>query len=154
MPRKLGTGDRIPSFTLRSQDGGEIASADLLGKGPLVIFFYPKDDTPVCTAEACAFRDQYDVFKEAGAEVIGISADSEASHQSFADRHRLPFVLLSDPDNTVRKQFGAQQALGLIPGRVTYVVDAGGVIRHQFSSQLQAAKHVSEALEVVRSLAG
>jgi peroxiredoxin Q/BCP len=153
MARKLDTGDPIPSFNLRSQDGSEVRSDDLLGKGPLVIFFYPKNDTPVCTAEACAFRDQYDVFKDAGAEVVGISADSASSHQSFASRHRLPFVLLSDPDNRVRKQFGAQQALGLLPGRVTYVVDAKGVIRHQFSSQLQAAKHVAEALQVVRSLA-
>jgi thioredoxin-dependent peroxiredoxin len=143
----------MPTFTLSDQDGASVESAALLGKGPLVVYFYPKDNTPGCTMEACAFRDQYDVFANAGAEVVGISSDRASSHQKFADRYRLPFVLLSDPKHAVRKAFGVGKTLGVLPGRVTFVVDASGIIRHTFSSQLQPLNHVSEALAIVRELA-
>jgi peroxiredoxin Q/BCP len=119
-----------------------------------VLYFYPKDDTPGCTAEACAFRDQYEVFRDAGAEVIGISSDSAKSHQAFAARHSLPFVLLSDPAGKVRGQFGVGKTLGLFPGRVTFVMDRDGIVRHAFDSQLMATRHVSEALDVVKQLVG
>ena len=153
MAKKLGVGDKIPSFSLTNQAGQTVSSTELLGAGPLVIYFYPKDDTPGCTAEACAFRDQYEVFKEAGAEVVGISSDSTESHSGFAARHSLPFVLLSDPGGKLRKQFGARD-FGLIPGRYTYVVDRDGVIRHTFTSQFRATQHVEEALGVIKRLAG
>lgn len=151
--RPLGVGDRIPRFSLPDADGRLVASDDLLGKGPVVIYFYPKDDTPGCTAEACSFRDEYEVFKDAGAEVVGLSGDGREAHAAFRAKHRLPFLLLSDEANAVRKAFGVKATLGLLPGRTTYVVDPQGVIRHKFDSQLFARKHVSEALEAVRRLA-
>ncbi len=151
--RPLQVGDRIPRFALPDADGRVVASDELLGKGPVVIYFYPKDDTPGCTAEACSFRDEYEVFKDAGAEVVGLSGDDATAHAAFRDKHRLPFVLLSDKANAVRKAFGVKSTLGLLPGRSTYVVDAQGLIRHKFDSQLFARKHVSEALEAVKRIA-
>ncbi|MEL7021187.1 MAG: peroxiredoxin, partial [Bacteroidota bacterium] len=107
--------------------------------------------TPGCTAEACSFRDSYEDFTDAGAEVVGISADSPASHAAFAKKHRLPFTLLSDVGNKVRKQFGVPGSLfGLLPGRVTYIFDRNGICQHVFDSQLNATKHVSEAMNALR----
>lgn len=138
-------GKRIPSFKLRNQHDEFVSSEDLLGR-PLVIYFYPKDDTPGCTAEACSFRDTYEAFTDLGAEVIGISADDPESHRLFAERHHLPFLLLSDEDNAVRKAFGVSGSLfGLLPGRVTFVVDAEGIIRYQFNSQFNVYGHVKKA---------
>ena len=149
----LKTGDRVPEFSLKDQTGADFVLGDALGKKVLIIYFYPKDETPGCTAEACAFRDEYEEFVQAGAEVIGVSADSVDSHHRFAVNRRLPFPLLSDPNNTARQRFGVTPTLfGLIPGRVTFVVDKTGIIRHVFDSQLRATKHVSEALRIVKSL--
>ena len=145
-------GDKMPVFELPDQSGKLIKSSELLGRGPVVVYFYPKDDTPGCKAEACAFRDQYEVFKDAGAEVVGISGDSAASHDQFARKYSLPFVLLSDRGNKARKAFGVPKTLGLLPGRVTYVVDKEGVVQHVFNSQIAATKHVDEALDVVKRL--
>jgi peroxiredoxin Q/BCP len=115
-----------------------------------VIYFYPRDDTPGCTKEACSFRDHYEEFREAGAEVIGVSSDSASSHQGFARRHRLPFLLLADRGGEVRKRYGVPATLGLLPGRVSYVIDREGIVRHVFESQLQATRHVDEALAALR----
>jgi peroxiredoxin Q/BCP len=153
MASSLRPGDRAPSFDLPAQDGQRVTLAELTAKGPVVVFFYPKDETPGCTAEACGFRDRYDVFQEAGASVVGISSDSAASHRRFAERHGFPFVLLADDGGRVRAQFGVPKTLGLFDGRSTYVIDREGVVQHVFHSQLQATKHVDEALEAVRSLA-
>lgn len=150
---KIKTGSKIPSFALKDQDGKLFDIKELLGWKNFVIYFYPKDDTPGCTKEACSFRDQFEDFQDAGAEVIGISADSVESHKQFAEKHRLKFRLLSDPDNQVRKTFGVPaDFLGLLPGRVTYIVDKTGTVRHVFNSQLNAAKHVTEALKVLQQL--
>jgi peroxiredoxin Q/BCP len=119
--------------------------SDFRGR-PVVVFFYPKDDTPGCTAEACSFRDRYEAFAEAGAEVVGISSDSPESHRRFAARHGLPFLLLSDADGAARSAYGVPRTLGLLPGRVTYVIDAQGVVRHIFNSQFRPARHIEEAL--------
>jgi thioredoxin-dependent peroxiredoxin len=147
----IKAGDRAPDFTLPNQAGSPIKLKDLLSKGPVVLYFYPKDDTPGCTAEACSFRDAYEDFKEAGAEVVGISSDSAGAHRAFADKHRLPFTLVSDEGGKVRKLYGVPgNMLGLVPGRVTYVIDAGGVVRHVFNSQLNPTKHVREALDVLK----
>lgn len=146
----LANGDRLPDVTLPGKDG-DVRLHDLLGK-TLVIYFYPKDETAGCTAEACSFRDSYEDFKAAGAEVIGISADSVASHDKFAAHHRLPFVLLSDPAAAARKAFGVGKTLGLLPGRATFVFDKQGVVRHVFESQLRFGKHVTEALDTVKRL--
>lgn len=149
---KVQVGDVAPDFTLTDQSGKTVSLKDFLGKTNIVVYFYPKDNTAGCTAEACAFRDSYEVFKDAGAEVIGISSDSTDSHQQFATRNRLPFILLSDTDGSVRKRYGVPSTLGLLPGRVTYVIDKQGVIRHIFSAQFTPAKHISEALQTLKSL--
>ena len=115
--------------------------------------FYPKDNTSGCTTEACSFRDSYEVFTEAGAEVVGVSSDSVKSHQGFAARYRLPFILLSDSGGSVRTLYGVEPTMGILPGRVTYVIDRDGVARHIFSSQLNATKHVQEAIATLQSLA-
>ena len=149
--KKVQVGDTAPDFTLPSQDGKIVSLQDFIGKTALVVYFYPKDDTAGCTKEACSFRDSYEVFKDAGAEVIGISADSEETHQQFAKRYHLQFVLLSDKDGVVRKSYGVQATFGFIPGRVTYVIDKQGIIRHIFSSQLMPEKHIEEALKTLQA---
>jgi peroxiredoxin Q/BCP len=118
------------------------------------LYFYPKDETPGCTAEACTFRDAYEDFTDAGAVVIGVSADSLSSHEKFAAHHRLPFVLISDEDGTLRRAYDVPSSmLGMLPGRVTYVIDREGKVQHVFNSQIQAKRHVKEALEVVKRIA-
>lgn len=129
-----------------------MALKDLLGQRTVVLYFYPKDDTAGCTAEACSFRDAYEDFKAAGAEVIGVSADDGASHEAFKAKHRLPFLLLTDPGGAAARAFGVKKTFGVIAGRVTFVIDREGVIRHRFDSLVRVRKHVEEALEVVRRL--
>jgi peroxiredoxin Q/BCP len=146
-------GDRAPPVSFTKADGTSVQLADYLGKGTVVLYFYPKDHTPGCTAEACSFRDAYEDFKAAGAEVIGVSADDGASHEGFKAKHKLPFVLLSDPGSVASKAMGVKRAfLGLIPGRVTFVIDRAGVIRHRFESSVNMQKHIDEALALVRTL--
>jgi peroxiredoxin Q/BCP len=153
MPRKnLTVGDRVPDFTLPDQNGQLVSLAELLTSACLVLFFYPKDDTPGCTAEACAFRDEHEALAQAGATVVGVSADDVSSHRRFADRHRLPFRLLADRGGMLRRRFGVPRTLGLIDGRVTYIIDAKGVVRHVFNSQFRTRAHVDEALRLVRSI--
>jgi len=123
-----------------------------LGKKVLVLYFYPKDETAGCTAEACAFRDRYELFTKSGAEVVGISGDSLESHTNFTSKYNLPFTLLSDTDNVVRNEFGIKATLGIIPGRVTYVIDKKGIIRHIFVSQFNPKKHVDEALKIIEQI--
>jgi thioredoxin-dependent peroxiredoxin len=147
----LQVGDRVPDATLVDEDGGQVAVQDLLGS-PVVLYFYPADFTPGCTAQACSFRDAHEEFVAAGVEVIGVSSDGPGKHIRFRDRHQLPFRLLTDPDGSAQKAFDVPKKLGLLPGRVTYIVDGGGTVRHVFDSQFQARKHVEEALEVVKGL--
>jgi len=149
---RIDVGDAAPELTLPTQSGEQITLADYRGKRALVVFFYPKDGTPVCTKEACAFRDAYEDFVEAGAVVIGVSGDSATRHQAFAANHRLPFVLVSDKDGKARRAFGVPKSLRLLPGRVTYVIDKEGIVRHVFSSQFAAGRHVKEALDAIRKL--
>ena len=149
---QIQLGDKAPDFTLQSQSGEPVRLSDRLGERVVVLYFYPKDDTPGCTAEACAFRDNYEVFAEAGAEVIGISSDSADRHAAFAGRHNLPFTLLSDRGGHVRRSYGVPAVLGVIPGRVTYVIDRQGVVRHVFNSMTNIGQHVGDALEMVRRL--
>jgi peroxiredoxin Q/BCP len=146
----VGVGDTAPDFSLPDRSGRMVRLGDYRGKRAVVLYFYPKDDTPGCTKEACAFRDQYQDFTDAGAEVIGVSSDSEASHAKFSEKHELPFTLVSDRGGAVRKRYGIPATLGLLPGRVTFVIDRQGVVRHVFNSQLQATRHVAEALEALR----
>jgi thioredoxin-dependent peroxiredoxin len=146
----IQVGDRAPDFTLKSQDGSQVRLYDLLPQKPVVLFFYPKDNTPGCTKEACAFRDRYSVFQEMGAEVLGISSDSVTSHQQFANTHQLPFQLLSDPENQVRRLFGVPSTLWVLPGRVTYLIDRIGKIRYMFDSQLDFEGHIEGTLKALQ----
>jgi peroxiredoxin Q/BCP len=148
----LQIGDRIPEFLAKDQNGNLFESTSIIGKKPVVVYFYPKDNTPGCTTQACSFRDQYEDFKDLGAEVIGISSDSIASHDKFAQQYKLPFILLSDVDKKIRNLFGVKSnLLGLIPGRVTYVADQYGIIQLIFDSMM-ATNHIPKALEAVRKM--
>jgi len=147
----LQVGDKIPFFSSIDNKGNSFGIIDYIGK-PLVIYFYPKDDTPGCTIQACAFRDQYEDFKALGAEVIGISSDSLQSHQKFASRYKLPFILLSDYDKKIRIQFGVpNDFLGLLPGRATYVIDKNGVVQLIFDNT-SAKIHIQKALEILKRM--
>jgi len=152
MARGTQVGDKAPDFTLPSQTGEPVRLSDRLSERVVVLYFYPKDETRGCTAEACAFRDNYEVFTEAGAEVIGVSSDSVGKHAAFAGNHDLPFTLLSDAGGQVRKSYGVPPTLGLIPGRVTYVIDRTGTVRHVFNSMTNIGRHVDDALAVVKNL--
>jgi thioredoxin-dependent peroxiredoxin len=143
-------GDKAPAFTLQSQTGAQVSLADLLGKSCVILYFYPKDNTYGCIAESCAFRDQYEVFKDAGADVVGISSDSPESHKQFAAQYRLPFLLLSDLDSHVRRLYGVPNTMGIIPGRVTFVIDKEGVVRYVFNSQFNPSSHVEQALKIIK----
>jgi peroxiredoxin Q/BCP len=135
-------------------NGGTVRLADYRGKQPVVLYFYPKDFTLGCTVEACSFRDNYEDFKGAGAEVIGVSIDTVESHDGFAKKHNLPFVLASDPDGAAARAFGVDASLfGLVRGRATFVIDKSGIVRDAFSSQIRAKAHVERALGLVKSLA-
>ena len=145
-------GQPAPGFTLKDASGKPWSLEQLRASGPVVLFFYPRDDSFGCTREACAFRDSFSDFVDAGAEVIGVSSDSVDSHGRFASKHNLPFQLAADPGGTVRAAYGVPSTLGVLPGRVTYVIDREGVVRHVFSSQVQFGTHVEQALDVVRRL--
>lgn len=146
---KLQVGDHAPDFSTTTHDGNKIRLSDFLGKRALVLFFYPKDGTPICTQEACAFRDSYDQFIDAGADVIGVSSDNEDSHLTFARQHKLSFPLISDVDGSLRKAFAVPKSMGIFPGRVTYVIDQAGIIRQIFSAQFASDEHVRQALIAV-----
>jgi len=151
MAAALGAGDRAPLIALLDAEGVERRSDQLSG-APLVVFFYPKDDTPGCTAEACAFRDSFADLEALGAQVWGVSGDDAASHRRFASRHGLPFPLLVDRGNALRKAFGVPSVLGLLPGRVTYVIDGDGVIRHVFNNLLDGPAHRREAIKALERI--
>lgn len=146
---KLKVGDNIPLFELKNQDGIAINIRDFIGKKNIIIYFYPKDDTSGCTKEACKFRDEYEDFTDLDAIVIGISGDSVASHKNFTEKYKLPFTLLSDANNVVRKLFGVPKSMFIIPGRVTYVVNKQGEIIYVFNSMKNAEQHVIEAKKIL-----
>jgi thioredoxin-dependent peroxiredoxin len=138
-------GDIAPDFTLPSQIGDDVTLSEFFSKKNVVLYFYPKDETKGCTKEACTFRDNYEELTNLGAEVIGVSGQSVESHKSFASHYGLQFILLSDEGNKVRELYGVPSSMGIIPGRVTYIIDKKGIVRHIFNSQTQAQKHVEEA---------
>ena len=152
MARGIRAGDKAPDFTLPSQSGERVRLYDRLGERVVVLYFYPRDDTRGCTAEACGFRDSFEAFTDAGAEVIGISSDSVDRHAAFAGKHKLPFTLLSDKGGQVRKSYGVPAVLGMVPGRVTFVIDREGTVRHSFNSMTNIGQHISDALRIVREL--
>ena len=144
-------GDLIPNFSLLDQNGVIRSNKDCKGQ-TLVLFFYPKNNTPGCTAEACGFRDKYDLFKLFGSVVWGVSNDNQLSHKKFAEKNKLPFPLLCDENNSLRKKFGVPKVLGLLDGRVTYLVDSTGVIRHVFNDLLNSTKHITTALQALEEI--
>lgn len=149
----LKIGDKIPHFIAKDSSGNHFDSTNYIGVKPLVIYFYPKDNTPGCTAQACSFRDQYEDFTDLGAEVIGISSDTVDSHLGFAKRYKLPFILVSDGDKKIRKLFGVPSGLlGILPGRVTYVCDKNGIVILIFDNSLLATKHIPKAIEAIKKL--
>ncbi len=152
MKGKVRVGDRAPDFTLPNQSGQMVSLHDFAGRNNVVLYFYPKDFTVGCTAEAKTFSVNYDQFRQMGAEIIGVSSDSVESHGGFAAECKVPFLLLSDRKGRLRETYGVGATLGLIAGRVTYIIDKAGVIRHIFSSQLNPKKHVREALEILKSI--
>lgn len=154
MKEGVKVGDRAPDFELPTDSGEKIKLSDFIGKKTVVLYFYPKDFSSGCTKEACAFRDNYELFKDAGAEVLGVSSDTEESHGMFTIKLGLPFKLLSDEGGRIRRLYGVPSSLGLIPGRVTYVIDKEGIVRYMFNSQIDAEKHMEESLRIVRSLQG
>lgn len=146
----LKVGDKIPSFQLKDQSGDNFDIDQYIGNTAMVIYFYPKDDTPGCTKEACSFRDAYEAFTDKNIKVIGISSDDVESHKNFAAKYNLPFTLLADTKSEVRGLFGVRDnAFGLIPGRVTYVIDKKGEIIFMYDSQLKAAKHIEESIKAI-----
>ena len=144
-------GDIAPDFSLESASGQRVSLSDFRGMKSVVLYFYPKDETTGCTREACGFRDSYEAFKRLGAEVLGVSSDSPESHRKFAEHHTLPFTLLSDPKKVVRKLYGVRSSIGIIPGRVTYIIDREGRVIHIFNSQTRPEEHVREALRILKS---
>lgn len=145
---KVKIGDKVPLFSLLDQNGALFYVKDHIGKNSMVIYFYPKDDTPGCTKEACKFRDNYSEFENLKVKIIGISADDVESHKNFAKKYKLPFTLLADTDNKVRALFGVKNnVFGLIPGRTTYVINENGVVVHMYENMFKAENHVDEALK-------
>lgn len=147
----LKEGSQVPKFSLKDQNGNTFNNADLIGKKAMVIYFYPKDDTPGCTKEACQFRDNYEDFIDMGAEVIGISSDSERTHRRFAEKYNLPFILLVDSDKQVRRLFKVENNLFVLPGRETFVVDKTGKIIMVFNN-INASEHMRRALNTLKSI--
>ena len=146
----LKVGDIIPYFELNDQKGELFKSDTVIGQKPAVVYFYPKDETPGCTAEACSFRDSYEDFKDLGAEVIGISSDSIGSHKRFAERHRLPFILLADTKKKVQRLFKLPKLLfGLYTKRITFVIDKEGKVVYVHESLL-ATSHIKKALKALK----
>jgi peroxiredoxin Q/BCP len=149
----LKKGDKLPDFKIKDQDGNMFHVAEYVGKKNLVIYFYPKDDTPGCTKEACKFRDEFEAFTDLNAMVIGISADSPESHTEFIEKYNLPFTLLSDENNEVRELFGVKgKFMNIIPGRVSYIVGKEGIVQYVFDSMGNAEQHIVEAIKTLESL--
>ena len=149
---EVKVGDKAPDFTLPSQMGDNVTLSEFFGKKNIVLYFYPRDESRGCTKEACVFRDNYDVLTGLGAEVLGVSSQSIESHKSFASHYGLPFILLSDVDHKVRHLYGVPSTLGIIEGRVTYIIDKRGIVRHIFNSQSHPGLHVEEALKALKEI--
>jgi peroxiredoxin Q/BCP len=150
---KVKEGDFAPDFTLPDQSNNPVRLAELVKENIVVLYFYPADFTGGCTLEACSFRDNYEAFTDAGATVVGVSKDSVESHKRFAERHRLPFILLSDEDGAVHNQYGIKPLIfDLFPGRVTFVIDRQRIVRHVFSSRVNFPGHTTDALKTIQAL--
>ena len=146
--KKIKIGDAIPAINLKDENGVEVNINAI--KKTLIIYFYPKDETPGCIKEACKFRDEFESFLDLGVPIFGISGDDSASHKKFKEKYHLPFTLLADTNNEVRKKFGVPKSLLFLPGRVTYIVNKKGIVIYMFNSQFKAEQHIENALEFLR----
>jgi len=149
--KTLAIGDTMPSFSLTDQNGKVFNSADYVGKSVLVIYFYPKDESMVCTKEACSFRDSFNDFTKAGAKVIGINGGTVASHKEFSDHYKLPFILLSDPGDKVYRLFGVKNKM-FMSGRETFVINLNGKIVYTHEAMLQGKEHTDDALKFIKAV--
>ncbi len=149
---KVEVGDEAPDVSLPDQNGRMVTLSDLWREKNVVFYFYPKDGSKGCTIQACAFRDSYEVFTDLGAEVVGVSSDDPESHKNFAQEKSLPFILLSDIHGEASEKYGVGKTLGVLPGRVTFVIDRECIVRHVFSSQLNPKKHIDEAIGILKDL--
>ena len=145
----LKVGDRAPDFELEDQDGKKIKLLEWKGTSSLILYFYPKDDTPGCTAQSCSFRDHYENLKNLDVKIAGVSSDSTESHKRFATKYKLPFTLLSDVKGEARKLYGIKKTFGLIPARVSFIIDPKGMITYAYSSQINIQKHVDDAIALL-----
>lgn len=149
---QIKVGDKAPVFQLQDKNDQLFDLADVIGKKNLVIYFYPKDETSGCTAQACSFRDNYEEFLKYDCEVIGISNDPPESHVKFAENHSLPFILLTDEDRKAQKLYEVPKTAGVLPGRVTFLIDKKGVVQMVFNSQSKATQHVTEAINKLKAI--
>ncbi|MBX2812885.1 MAG: peroxiredoxin [Myxococcales bacterium] len=147
----LHPGDQAPDFALIDQNGTVVRLSGLRGQ-PVVVFFYPRDHSPLCSQESCYFRDEYQRFQQAEAKVLGISADDSRTHANFAQKLALPYQLLSDSNREVARAFGVPQRYGLLPARVTFTIDPEGIIQHITHADLSVARHVDEAMLALQRL--
>ncbi|MBB6112117.1 peroxiredoxin Q/BCP [Mucilaginibacter lappiensis] len=148
--KHIEAGEKAPDFSLYDQNGKLFKMADEVGKHTLVIYFYPKDESMVCTKEACAFRDSFNDFTKAGAKVIGINGGTVASHKGFVDHYKLPFTLLSDPDNKVYNLFGVKKKF-FMSGRETFIVDLKGNVVYTHAAMLEGKEHADDAMKFIKS---
>jgi peroxiredoxin Q/BCP len=148
----LSIGSTAPDFEGTDQTGRRVTLDDLVKDSAIVLYFYPKDFTPVCTAQACLFRDSHEELARQGARVVGVSMDDGATHARFAEKHRVAYPLLSDPDKTIQKAYEARQLLGIFPKRVTYVIDRKKKIQAAYHHELSAQKHLDAVRAVLKSL--
>ncbi len=149
----LKVGEKAPVFSLADQHGRTVELRHLLVKS-LALFFYPKDFTPGCTAESCSFRDHEKEIKELGAHIAGISSDQTESHRGFAEKYSLTYPLLSDPGGIVARRYQVGKTLGLIPERVTYLIDTEGVIQLAYRSQFRAKNHADVVMQKLKAMKG
>ncbi len=148
----LNVGDRSPDFETLTDTGEKFKLSDFVGKSNIILYFYPKDNTPGCTAEACSFRDNWDRLGKFDVVVLGVSSDTQTSHSSFREKYKLPFTLLTDENKRIRSLYGATGRL--IPPRITFIIDKQGIIRHVYNSQLKPGNHVEEAVRALNEIEG
>lgn len=147
---KISVGDKAPLFEGVTDSGEKILLSELIGKKNVILYFYPKDETPGCTAEARGFRDNWDKVLSLDATILGVSSQSAASHKEFRDKCSLPFPLVADENQEIRKKYGATGFL--IPPRITFVIDKMGVVRYIINSQMNIAKHLTGAIQTLESI--
>jgi len=153
-PSTLSVGSAAPDFTLLDQNRVPFHLSEQVTQAETVLYFYTKDFSQGCTKQACGFRDVYKQFSDLGARVVGVSGDTVESHRYFSDRYNLPFTLLADVDGTVRDLYGVQRMLGIVPVRITFVIDRQGIVRHTFHSYLNSMVHIDEALRILNEMSG